>query len=48
MTPQRTRLDFTEQAHPGAGGSGGWTVILDKHNRIVSEHLHGSVPQLQL
>jgi hypothetical protein len=44
MSPQRTRLDFTEQAN---GDSGGFTLILDRHNRIVSQHLHGDVPQMQ-
>lgn len=43
-TPQRTRLDFTEQTH---GGRGGFTLILDRHNRIVSQHWHGDVPQMQ-
>ena len=45
MSPRRTRLDFIEETD---GASGGFTVILDKHNRIVSSSFHGSVPQMQL
>jgi hypothetical protein len=43
-TAQRIRLDFTEQTD---GGSGGFTLILDRHNRIISSHWHGDVPQMQ-
>lgn len=42
---QRIRLDFTEQTlHIGTGR---FTLILDKHNRIVSQHWHGDVPQMR-
>ncbi|HEU5243588.1 MAG TPA: hypothetical protein VFU33_04235 [Gaiellaceae bacterium] len=42
---QLTRLDFTEQTtHIGTGS---FTLILDKHNRIVSQHWRGDVPQMR-
>ena len=43
MSPQRTRLDFTEQTD---GSSGRITLILDRHNRIVSQHWH-DLPQMR-
>lgn len=46
--PKRIRLDFIEQTRPGPGGRGVFTVILDKRNRVLGEHWHGSVPQFQL
>ena len=48
MTSSRTRLSFLERFAPGPGGRGVFTVILDKHNRVLRAHWHGSVPQLQL
>ena len=42
---RRIRLDFTEQTpHIGTGS---FTLILDKHNRIVSQHWHGDLPQMR-
>jgi hypothetical protein len=41
---QRTRLDFVEQVN---GGTGSFTLILDKRNRIVGQHWQGDVPQMQ-
>lgn len=47
ITPHRIRLDFLERFQPGPGGSGSFTVILDKQHRMVGEHWHGSPPQLR-
>ena len=48
MTPKRIRLDFIERTSPGPRGIGGFTVILDRRNRIVHQGFHGSIPQMQL
>jgi hypothetical protein len=47
VTARRIRLDFLERFHPGPGGSGTFTLILDRRNRIVGWHVHGSIPQMQ-
>ena len=47
MTAKRIRLDFLERFSPGPSGRGSFTVILDKRNRILGEHWHGSPPQLR-
>ena len=33
---------------PGPYGSGSFTVILDRQNRILGEHWQGSLPQFRL
>ena len=44
-TRHRTRLDFTQRT--SYGGTGVFTLILDRHNRIVVSHWHGDVPQMR-
>ena len=45
MRRQRIRLDFPAQTpHIGIGS---FTLILDKHNRIVSQRWHGDLPQMR-
>jgi hypothetical protein len=46
-TAQRIRLDFSERFSPGRSGSAGFTVILDKQNRIVGQSWAGSPPQMR-
>lgn len=44
---QWARIDFIERSHNGDKvQSGGWTVLVDEHDRVASVHVHGWVPQL--
>jgi hypothetical protein len=47
VSAKRIRLDFLERFSPGPSGRASFTVILDKRNRILGEHWHGSPPQLR-
>lgn len=45
--PHQPQVEFAERSHDGRSvQSGGWTVLLDEHDRVVSVRVHGWVPQL--
>jgi len=47
ITGDSVRINFVERSHNGKNlQSGGWTVLVDRHNRVASVSVHGWVPQL--